>query len=102
MKTYILKYGVYNEITYPMGTIIKPLKGKVAKSGGWTYTFQVVEGPLKGKKGTIAGGLNGWVLENTPKNRKLVRTYQKRNAQIDKEITKMNNEWYDVETVKFD
>lgn len=66
MKTYILKRTVYNNETFPIGTIVKHTTGTMV-------CFEVVEGEMKGMKGGIADGLEGWVVDDTPENRTAIK-----------------------------
>ena len=67
MKTYILKRDVWNDILFPMGTIVTPCEGVMV-------CFEVVEGNLIGKKGGIADGLfkHDFACDDTPINRELI------------------------------
>lgn len=87
-STYILKRDVYNNETFPTGTIVKPINHE-------HYCFEVVEGKLKGKKGGIADGLNGWVCDDTKENRKCIKDYLNNKKEINKQLninTKFNEQ----------
>jgi hypothetical protein len=89
MKTYILKYDVYNSIDFPKGTIVKQINEKF-------YKFEVVEGDLKGEKGDIADGLSGWLLEDTPENRKILADFLNEKERIEAQIKDLNKRWGDL------
>lgn len=92
MKKYILKYDVYNNIDFPKGTIVKVIDPK--------WEFEVTEGKLNGKRGNIADGLNGWLLEDTPENRLLFNEFKEEERRLNKAIKKLNKNWEKLPTVK--
>ncbi len=59
MKTYILKYDVYNNSDFPAGIIVTITNDYWGKKDDSNTGFTVVEGELKGGKGCVANGLNG-------------------------------------------
>lgn len=79
MKKYILKRTVYNNIDFPVGTIVKPIKEEFR-------CFEVVSGKLKGEKGEIADGLKGWVCEYTPQNVRRIKNCQSMEKQLLKQL----------------
>ncbi len=90
MKTYILKRAVYNDIDFPIGTIVKINDPK--------WEFEVVEGKLKGEKGHIADGVKGYIVDDTKENRTLIKrcfeqekTLLKQLKQNTKQIEKIPN-----------
>lgn len=93
MKTYILKRPVYNSVDFPIGTIIKPIKEEF-------HCFEVVEGDLKGEKGGIADGLDGWIINDTPENRKLCLEFELDMKKLKRAISKLYEEWDNLPTVK--
>jgi len=92
MKTYILKRDVYNNIDFPKGTVVKIIDPK--------WEFEVSEGKLKGERGNIADGLNGWLLENTPENKKLLKEYLEETKHLELSIKKLDKKWSSLPTVK--
>lgn len=84
MKTYILKSNVHNYETFPIGTIVKHVNEEFA-------CFEVVSGKQKGKKGDIADGLKGWVCDDTPENRELIKECLNKQKELYKQI-KINNQ----------
>lgn len=76
MKKYILKYPVYNNIDFPAGTTIELLNEE-------HYNFIVTEGKLKGEKGGVADGLEGWLLDDTIENRKLFKKFEDSKEKLD-------------------
>lgn len=92
MKTYILKYDVYNNIYFPKGTIVKVIDPKCE--------FEVVEGKLKGKRGNIADGLNGWLLEDNSNNRLLFNDFISESKRLEKAIKDLDKKWGKLPTVK--
>ena len=102
MKTYILKYPVHNEHEFPIGTIVTITDDYWGNGNEELNTgFTVVEdGPMKGMKGCVADGLNGYLLENTPENHWEVRDFFSRKAELNRQIEKLNQEWDQLETAK--
>lgn len=95
MKTYILKYPVYNTIDFPEGTIIELINERMAN-------FKVIEGNLNGEKGFVANGLDGWLIENTHENvDKINQLITRRNAILE-EGEKINEEWESIKPAKLD
>lgn len=92
MKKYILKQTVYNNIDFPRGTIVKVNDPK--------WEFEVVSGKLKGQKGNIADGVNGWLLEDTPDNRKLVKEFNDKLKSLKKERSDLYKNWDKIPTAK--
>lgn len=84
-KTYILKYDVYNSISFEQGTIVKVIDPD--------WEFEVVEGELKGERGNIADGLNGWLLEDTTKNRKLFANFKSEIRKLQDALKSENKKW---------
>ena len=93
MKTYILKRPVYNSIDFPLGTIVKLLQED-------HYNFVVVGGKLKGLKGCVADGLNGWVIDNTSKNKKALSIFVKTKKKLHSDIISLNKQWDKLPTSK--
>ncbi len=83
MKTYILKYQVTNMHTFPIGTVVT-ITDDYYGAGRTSHntSFTVVEGELKGKKGCVANGLQGWLIDDTPQNRKLIDDFIKKAEHI--------------------
>lgn len=92
MKTYILKYDIYNDTTFPKGTIVKV--------NDWQWEFEVTEGKLKGQKGHIADGMDGWLIENTPEMKTMVKDYFAAAKKIDLKIKELNQMWGKIKTEK--
>jgi hypothetical protein len=90
MKTYFLKYEVINSMVFPAGTIVKVIDPK--------WEFEVVEGKLKGKRGNIAEGLNGWLIENNITNKDKIETLFKKRKKILKDSIEINKEWEAIES----
>lgn len=87
MKTYILKRSVYNNEDFPIGTIVTITddywgKGSNDKNTGFT----VVEGELKGKKGCVADGLDGWIADDTEENRALIQQCIEHDENLKKQL----------------
>ncbi len=77
MKTYILKYDVHNFINFPMGTIVTITDDYWGKGHNDSNTgFTVVNGKLKGEKGYVSNGLNGYLLDNNSENKELIKEYK--------------------------
>jgi hypothetical protein len=91
MSTYILKYNVYNSIDFPKGTIVKIIDPK--------WEFEVVKGKLKGQRGNIADGLNGWLLENTTENALLFNNFMSEEKKLHDAIRDLNERWELLPTV---
>lgn len=87
-----MKYEVINTITFPIGTIVK------VNDPAWE--FQVVKGKNKGIKGHLANGLDGWLIENTDENRKMLNQFNKESKQLSKAIKSLNERWDKISTVK--
>lgn len=81
-KQYILTRPVYNTIDFPIGTVVKECTAIMK-------CFEVVKGKLKGQRGGIADGLSGWVCDDTPTNRKLIKEYLNKVKEFNKQ-EKMN------------
>lgn len=97
MKTYILKYDVYNNEDFPAGTIVTITddywgKGSNKENSGFT----VIEGKLKGKKGCVADGLHGYLLDNTNENKKLFTEFQNESRKLKDAINVLNKKWNDL------
>lgn len=91
MKKYILKYTVHNSIEFPAGTTVKLIDSE-------HYNFVVVKGKLKGKKGCVADGLNGWLFEDTTDNRKSFEQYRKTKKKIEDSLKELNKYWNKLPT----
>jgi len=77
-KTYILVRPVYNNLTFPVGTIVKITDdywGKDNSDNEENTGFTVVSGKLKGERGCVVDGLDGWLLENNKTNMLLIKNY---------------------------
>lgn len=83
MKTYILKRPIYNNIDFPIGTVIKVNDPK--------WEVEVVEGELKGEKGHIADGVEGWIVDDTEENRALIQQCIEHEENLMKQL-KQNSE----------
>lgn len=82
VKTYILKSDISNfHEEFPMGTIITPIVHD-------HYCFKVVYGKLREKKGQIADGLDGYIVEDTKKNRETIARVIKKNKELNLAIKK--------------
>lgn len=92
MNTYILKFDVYNDIDFPKGSIITIIDPK--------WEFEVVEGRLKGERGNIADGLNGWLLEDNPENRMLFKDFTTKSKKLESAIKRLDKKWRSLPTVK--
>lgn len=99
MKTYILKYEVSNHIDFPTGTIVTITDDFFGVTDRNT-SFTVVEGELKGEKGCVADGLEEWLIEDTPKNRKLVEGFLEKASHIHSLMENLEKEWDLVPTAK--
>ena len=91
MKTYILKFDVYNDIDFPKGSIVTVVNPK--------WEFEVVEGKLNGERGNIEDGLNGWLLEDTPENRVLFKEFTTKVKKLENDIKRLDKEWELIPTV---
>jgi len=91
MKTYILKYDVYNNIDFPKGTIVKV--------NDWKWEFEVMEGKLKGEKGHIADGMNGFLLEDIIENRKLFKEFTAEQKKLEDAVNSLNKKWNALQAV---
>lgn len=78
MKTYILKRPIYNHIDFPIGTVVKVNDPK--------WEVEVVEGELKGEKGHIADGVEGWIVDDTEENRTLIQRCIEQEENLKKQI----------------
>lgn len=87
MKTYILKRPVHNDITFPLGTIVK-LTNDIFNC------FEVVEGDLSGKVGAIADGIDGWLIDDTFENRILTIRHIEHRLNLDQQM-KASYSWAD-------
>lgn len=101
MKTYILKYDVYNFITFPKGTVVKITDDYWGggSSDQKNTGFTVTKGKLKGQKGNVADGLNGWLLENTVENRKLLSEFKSKEKSLNISINSLNRAWNKIKAV---
>lgn len=97
MKTYILKYEVFNRINFPVGTIVA-ITDDYYRSSNRNTSFTVVEGELKGEKGCVADGFEGWLIEDTPENRKLVEDFLTKSFHIKLLMLNLQDEWKEVPT----
>ena len=91
MNTYILKFDVYNDIDFPKGSIVTVIDPK--------WEFEVVEGRLKGKRGNVADGLSGWLLEDTLENRMLFKNLISKVKQLESAVNRLDKEWESLPTV---
>lgn len=87
MKTYILKRSVYNNVDFPIGTIVTITddywgNGNNNKNTGFT----VAEGELKGEKGCVADGLDGWLVDDIEENRTLIQRYIEQEENLEKQL----------------
>jgi hypothetical protein len=78
METYILKRPIYNQIDFPIGTIVK------INDPNWEV--EVVEGELKGKKGHIADGVERFIIDDTEENRALIQQYIEHDENLMKQL----------------
>lgn len=96
MKTYILKYAVYNSIDFPAGTTVKITDDYWEGNDNLNTGFTVVKGKLKGVKGSVANGLNVYLLDDTDKNRKMFAQFQSAIKKLEGDINLLNKKWDDV------
>lgn len=89
---FILKHAVYNEIDFPIGTIVELIQQN-------TYGFMVAEGDLKDKKGFVADGLDGYLIADNKKNRKLVEDFLIKREKISRESKTLKDHWEAIPTV---
>lgn len=88
MKTYILKHPVYNDIDFPIGTVIRLID---------LNKFEVIEGKLNRKIGEVADGLQGWLIDDTEENRKTIKSFFKRKSEIEKQMAALDKELESLE-----
>jgi len=88
-KTFILKYPVINDIEFPAGLTVKIIDKE---------NFIVTHGKLEGKKGFVADGLNGWLLDDTIQNRKLYVEFARQRKKLQNEIILLNEQWEKIPT----
>ena len=96
MKKYILKLNVYNHIDFPLGTIVKITDDYFGAGGDKNTGFTVLEGKLAGEKGCVADGLEGYLLEDTPENRKLVQNFKKKSRKLAVASEKLNTDYDNI------
>lgn len=101
MKTYILKYDIYNNIDFPKGTIISITDDYWRKGHNDLNTgFTVVSGKLKGEKGCVSAGLNGYLFDNTIENKKLIKNYKSEIKMINRSLKELDKKFDSLPTVK--
>ena len=101
MKTYILKYDVYNSLDFQKGTIVKITDDYWGSSSNDANTgFTVVKGKLKGKKGCVADGLKNHLLDDTIKNRMIFKQFEEAKKRLRVAISKINKRWDDLPVAK--
>ena len=94
MKTYILRLPVFNENDFPKGTIVKITDDYWGKNKSNPNTgFTVIEGELKGKKGCVADGLLGYLLDDTLENRHLIKVLQDEQENIKFLYEQLQKRW---------
>lgn len=98
MKIYILKYEVSNHIDFPIGTVVTITDDYFGKGTSRNTSFTVVEGKLKGEKGYVADGLEGWLIEDNPENRKLLKKFSEKASHINSLMKNLESEWGEVPT----
>lgn len=93
-KTYILKYAIYNGSPriFLAGLIVEVIDPK--------WEFRVVKGKMKGMRGNIAGGLNGYLVDNTVQNRNLFKRLSIKANKLHAELDKLDKKWSSVKSVK--
>lgn len=97
MKTYLLKYPVYNSVDFPTGTVVKILDVGGKSNNG---KFEVMEGELDGEKGEVADTpLTKWLVENTTENRRKLLNLIDKKRLLEEQIEELNNEWENTPTV---
>ena len=89
-KTYLLKYPVHNGITFPIGSVVVPISGERYDN------FKVVSGKYKGKKGCVANGLDGWLIENTETNRLKLQMFLNKKVYYEHKIKELNQKWIKI------
>ena len=98
-ETYILRHNVNNDILFKRGTIIRITDDYWGDNLDDKNTgFTVVSGKLKGKKGYVANGLKGWLLENTKENRQKVSNYIKAKKDIQKQLDRLDRDFDLIKT----
>lgn len=100
MKTYILKYDIHNNVRFPAGTIVKITDDYWGGNDESNTGFTVAEGELKGKKGHVVNGLDGWLLEDTKENRKAVKNLYDKQKEIEKMQNTMREQYDNLKTAK--
>ena len=95
-QTYILKYSVYNgdERNFLAGLIVEVIDPE--------WEFRVVKGKMKGMRGNIADGLNGYLIENTIQNRNLFKRLSIKANKLHAELAKVDKKWNSVKSVKLE
>jgi len=98
IKTYILKYRVMKGGMFPVGTVVTITDDYygVGDKTGRNTSFTVVEGKLKGKKGCVPSGLSEFLIDDTPKNRKLTQKYLKESDRIMRLASELARSWANV------
>jgi len=100
MKRYILKYDVYNNVDFPKGTTVIITDDYWGDKRNDSTGFTVIKGKLKGEKGCVADGLNGWLLDDTPENKKLIKNHENEITKLENSIKRLNKKWDSLPTVK--
>lgn len=100
MKTYILKYDVINiDDLFPAGIIVKITDDYWGNTNNDKNTgFTVVSGKLKGQKGCVVNGLEGWLLENTETNRKIFKEFAENIKKLTKSLEAEEKAWEKIPT----
>jgi hypothetical protein len=97
LTTYILKYTVSNEDYFIAGTVVTITDDYYSdKEDNPNTGFTVAEGELKGKKGHVADGLQGWLLENTEENRKEFNAIQDESRRLQGLIDALYQRWHEI------
>lgn len=100
MKTYILKYDVYNNTNFPAGTIVIITDDYWGKKDELNTGFTVMKGKLKGYQGSVANGLKEYLLDNTSENRNAFKEFQHEKKKIKADENSLNKRWNALLTAK--
>lgn len=100
LKTYILKYNVYNDVTFPTGTIVSITDDYFTSNDKKNTGFTVVSGKLKGQKGCVVDGLKKYLLENTDANKNAIKLKEKEEKKYLKCIDALNKQYNKLKTAK--
>lgn len=101
LKTYILKYNVHNNVTFPVGTIVSITDDYFPYCNDTNTGFTVVSGKLKGQKGCVANGLKKYLLENTDANKNAIKLKGKEEKKHFKCIDALNKQYDKLKTQSY-